>query len=385
MPTLNRYIAKHYLVNCVLLFAVLFAFVVAVDVFVNLGRFVSLSTDQLEERGVADPSAVEVVVRTVANIADLWWPRLLQLSGFVTGLVLVGAMGFTCSQLVRNREFVALLASGVPLHRVARPFLVVAVAITSLQALNQETLVPAVANLLVRGTEEAGSRTAGSFPVRLAPDGEGRFFSAARYDDRDATMRGVVIYVRDEGGIVSRVVTAETAVYRRGRGWELGGVVEALVGDPGAGGAAGVGSVLEDGPGGAAVIRTALDPERLKVRYLSGLAQNLSWRQLGDIIDSAGVDEDERRRLDLVRWGRVGALVSNVLTLVAAMPFFLLRAPVPMLKPGLKALPVALGGLVAAAAAPTVGLPGLPVWVSAFVPALVIAPLAVAMFGTIKT
>jgi len=402
MPTLTRYIARHYLVNCVLLFAVLFAFVVSVDVFVNLGRFVSRASDQLEAELRGEPSSLAVAWRTVVNIADLWGPRLLQLSNFVAGPVLVGAMGFTCAQLVRHREFVALLASGVPLQRAAWPFVMVGLAITGAQAVNQEVVVPAMADLLVRDTDEAGIRRVGSFPVRLAPDGEGRFFSAARYDEgggagagaagAESVMREVVVHVRSADGVVRGVVPGDRAEHAPGRGWLLSGAEVVAIG-----GGAGDGALEEGGTGvgwraglvrvadGRLLIETPLDPERLKVRYLAGLAQNLSWRQLGDIIESEGMEAEESRRLDRVRWGRAGAMVSNLLTVVAALPFFLLRTPAPMLRPALKAMPVALGGLVAAAAAGTVGVPGLPVAVSAFVPALVMAPLAVALFGTIRT
>ena len=410
MPTLTRYIARHYLVNCVLLFAVLFAFVVSVDVFVNLGRFVSRASDQLEAELNGEPDSLAVAWRTVVNIVDLWGPRLLQLSNFVAGPVLVGAMGFTCAQLVRHREFVALLASGVPLQRAAWPFVMVGLAITGAQAVNQEVVVPAVADLLVRDTDEAGIRRAGSFPVRLAPDGEGRFFSAARYDEggdpeaggagasasgsgaggagAEAVMREVVVHVRSGDGVVRGVVTSERAEHAPGRGWLLSGAEVVAIGG-GVEGETGGGVGWREGlvrvADGRLLIETPLDPERLKVRYLAGLAQNLSWRQLGDIIESEGMEAEEAQRLNRLRWGRVGAMVSNLLTVVAALPFFLLRTPAPMLRPALKAMPVALGGLVAASAAGTVGVPGLPVAVSAFVPALVIAPLAVALFGTIRT
>jgi hypothetical protein len=86
-----------------------------------------------------------------------------------------------------------------------------------------------------------------------------------------------------------------------------------------------------------------------------------------------------------MRWGRLASLASNFVTLLAALPFFLVRVPQPMIASALKAAPVAIGGLVAAAAAPEIALPGLPVWLGAFVPCLLLLPIAVALFSGLRT
>ena len=111
------------------------------------------------------------LVRLMEPRRSLRWPILL-------GVVLIGGMGFTCAQLVRHRELVAVLASGVSLRRIARPILIVAIMLIGLQALNQELVLPRIAPLLTRDHGEAGKRGLGADRVKLVGDirtGRGEF------------------------------------------------------------------------------------------------------------------------------------------------------------------------------------------------------------------
>ena len=78
----------------------------------------------------------------------MWGPRLLQLFNYMLGVAMVVGMGFTFAGMVRRRELVASIASGLSLQRMSRPVLLVALALTGLQALNYEFLMPRVAHLL---------------------------------------------------------------------------------------------------------------------------------------------------------------------------------------------------------------------------------------------
>jgi len=396
--TLNLYIARLYLTNIAVMVVVLFSFVVAVDVAMNMGRFWNAARDRMEERearsGTAQADAageaeggggdrrraregggLRRVVATVWVIWDLWWPRLMQLFNHLIGVVLIAAMGFTCAQLSRHREFVAMMASGLSLFRVARPMITVAAMITLLALMNQEVLVPRLAHRLVRDTGDAGKQGPDAFRVRLAPDDAGRLLLAQKFDDQAGVLERLTVWERDASGRVSRVITADRGVWD-GRAWALeNGVARGRV-EPTTGRVA-------NEP--VARLETTLDPMRLKVRYLQGFGQALSWRQVSDILRHGGLDAAASRRLDLVRWGHLAAMASTMVTLLAAMPFFLVRVPGPMLWPALKAAPIALAGLVAAALSSTVILPGLPVWLGTFVPTVVLLPLAIALFSGVKT
>ncbi|MEM1422461.1 MAG: LptF/LptG family permease [Planctomycetota bacterium] len=373
---MDRYIARLYLINVLTLLVLLGGFVVTVDVFVNLTRFskAAIENTALVETGAEEPEGLALAVRTTAVIAGFWGPKLLQLYNYLIGIVLVAAMGFTCAQLVRQREFVALLASGVPLHRMSLPFAAVALLLTGLQAVNQEVFVPKVAPLLARDVGDAGASSIEAFTVRLVPDDEGRVFQATRFDPDAGTLEGLTVFERDGAGVVVRVVRADGASWD-GAGWVLeNGIAR---GNDGASRA--------DAPTPVDRLDSSLDPTRLKIRHLRGFGESLAWGQITQIIEAGGMDGQSIDRLDRVRWGRLASMASNLVVLFAALPFFLRKLPGPMILAGLKAAPVGLLGLVAAGAAPSMPVGGLPVWIGVFIPTLVLMPLAVALFAGVKS
>lgn len=373
MKLIDRYIARLYLINVLTLLVILAGFVVTVDVFVNLSRFAESASEAFGVHG-EKATGLRLVIGTILGIANIWGPRLLQLFNYLNGVVLVTAMGFTCAQLVRHREFVAMLAGGVSLHRVARPFVVVALAFVALQAVNQELVVPSMAHLLTRDAGDVGTRGISSFPVRLVPDDQGRLFYADHFLNDTRTLQHLTVFERSPDGVVQHVISADKAVWD-GRGWVLTNGVERTPASaaPGA------------NPRPVQRIDSTLDPMGLKVRYLQGFARSLGWMQISDILQHGGLDERSQHDLERTRWGRLASLASNLVTLLAALPFFLVKLPQPMVSASLKAAPVAIGGLIAAAAAPEIALPGLPIWLGAFVPCLLLLPIAIALFSGLRT
>lgn len=372
MKLIDRYIARAYIANIIMLFIILFGFVITIDAFVNLGRFVRQANESNPDAG-----QIHIALLTIILIGDFWWPKLLQLFNYLNGVVLIAAMGFTCVQLVRHREFVAMLASGISLHRAAAPFLVVAALLTAAQALNQELLVPRVAHLLARDQGDAGQRSISAFRVRLAPDGQGRNLSAASFDDATQTLTDVIIFERNTEGKLLSTTTARSATWT-GSAWALEGGVHQDE------------STLTDVarlPARQAVERfeTTLDPERIKVYQLQDMANNLSFARLSSMRSAGGLTHEQAQRLDRLRWGRLGALASTFIALAAALPCFLIRVPRPMMGPTLKAAPVAFAGLGAAAAASSLTLPGLPMWLCAALPPLILIPVALALVSTVRS
>ncbi|MEM1164786.1 MAG: LptF/LptG family permease [Planctomycetota bacterium] len=398
MRTIQKHIAGLYLVNVLVIMLLLFGFVVSIDIVTNLGEFVDAARVEVigatEEAPTDTSTALRHVLATIVAIGDVWWPRLLQLYNYLVGVVLITAMGFTCSQLVKQRELVALMASGISLYRVARPFVLIAAVFASLQFINQEFAVPRVAPLLTRDARDAFQRDVASFAVRLAPDEQGRLWSAEEFQaptlrvevepdpaGRRPLLTDVRVYELGEGRRVVRTLTAPTA-YWDGGGWVLAEGAAATV-DPT--------SPVFDGRASYTLseeerrLTTALDPERLKVRHLQGFASNLGFLEITRMLSGGGMDPRASEALDRIRWGRLAGIASNLITLVAAIPFFLLRVPGSMLASSLKAAPIALAGLAASAASTSIEVPGLPIWLAAFLPVLLLAPIAVALFTAIRT
>ena len=369
---LDRYIARQYLVNAVALTVILFSFVVTIDVSLNFDRFSRVAERLLAGEGL-NAEGLRKFLTTLFLIADLWWPRLLQLFNYMLGLVLVGAMGFTFSQLVKGRELVAVLASGVPLTRVSVPVLAIALVLTGVQAVNQEFVVPRIAGLLTRDHGDAGKRSMGSGRIPLCADAKGRLFYGRGFDADKGLLEDLYVWERDERGLALRRIHADRAVWRDG-GWDLtNGTAESRRGEIGA-------------PEPVTRIDTDLDPTSLTMKRFENYSQNLSFAQLGKMLDSKEqLPEMRRDQLERLRWGRISIMLSNMLSLVVAVPFFLRREPANMVVQSLKCAPLAIIALMGGVLGASASIPGMPAALGVFVPVLVLAPLAVAAATGVRT
>lgn len=371
MKTLDRYIARQFVFNVAALFVILFSFVVAVDVSLNIDQFLKAA----DELAKADGRTLTGLARAGSAawiVFDWWWPRLLMLFNFLLGIVMVGAMGFTFSLMARNRELVAVLAGGLSLHRIGRPVVVAAIGLTGLQVVNQEVFLPRVAPMLTRDHNDAGKRTLGSRGLALTPDGHGRVFAAHLFDADTDTLQGLYVLERDESHGSTRVITASEAHWD-GAAWVLTGAkVEAR----------------REGADAGPVdrIETDLDPTMLKMRRSTVFSQNLGTVKLTEMLDRPGfLDTQSRAQIERIRLGRFATMGANLLTLVVAMPFFLTRVPGNQLMRSVACAPVAIAGLIGGVLGASAAIPGLPVWLSVMIPALILAPVAIAMAGAVKT
>lgn len=381
MRLLDRTIATQYLVNVLALFVILFSFVVAIDAGLNLDEFI----ERAEELGTTDgepPSGVRKALLTATLVVDLWWPRLLQLYNYLLGIVMVGATGFTLSQMVRNRELVAIMASGVSLRRVAVPILVVSGVLTTIQLANAELVIPRIAPLIPRDHDQAGTRDLGATRLLLVPDAQGRLFSAARYDAATDAMIDVHIMERDDNGILTRHIIADRADSTPD-GWRL---TRGLATTPGS-------SEQTTSPATPVdFVPSDLDPTMLRVTQFAGYSQSLSFRQIGqmlDIIDRAGGDPDrlEARitRLERLRWSRFAIAIANLIGVALALPFFLTRLPTNMVVQSLRCAPVALGAIMGGIIGSAVPMPGVPTAISVFVPVVLLSPMLVWASSAIRS
>ncbi len=383
MTTLDRYIARQYLFNVVALLVVLFSFVVAVDVALNIDRFFA-AADKLNPGG----GGFRRIVLMAIGVLDIWWPRLLQLFNFMVGLVLVAAMGFTFTQLSRNRELVGVLAGGISLHRVARPVLIVAACVMGLRLLNSELILsdPRVAPLLMRDQGDIGKRSWAEIPVQLQRDGQNRIVLAERFDPTAGVLENVTVWERDASGIALRALRAERAVWTpppppapATDGWYELTDAEVMPLSLGAGGS----SQESQGQRAPTRLVTDLNPEALKLRRFERLGEALSWSQIGEMIGTA--QPELREKLQRIRWGRISQIISAMLALVITMPFFLTREPKNMVVQSLKCAPVGIFTLVGGLLLSGVPWPLLPPGFAAFVPVLILIPVAVASASWMKT
>lgn len=430
MNTLDRYIARHFLGNIIVLLILLFSFVVTIDVALNIDRFLSTASRRRAEavrevdlaiqkaasdvQAAADPVIAEHIrsidlpaldIKRLAAqrlsessvaratlvaylVGDLWWPRLLQLFSFLMGMVLVGAMGFTLAQLVRHRELVAMLAGGISLRRIARPILLVAALLAAIQVLDQEFIIPRIAPLLTRDHGEAGHHEIRQYAVPLTsdgkrPDGSDRLFFARTFDPAAATLKGVHIWDRDPAGRALTHYAAPNAKWT-GEGWRLAEpVIEPLLLTP-AGGSGGAPGIPQPVPP-ELLIKTELGPEALNLRHFGSFKQSLSLAQLTSMLHNPALQPEQRAGLQRIRYGRVSMLISAFLSLLISMPFFLMREPRNMVWQSLKSAPVGIGSLLGGVLGAAAPIPGIPPGMAVFLPVLILMPVAIAAMVSLKT
>lgn len=373
MTLLDRYIARQFLVNALALFVILCAFVVVIDVIMNMDRFLRMAADLGARDGQPAGGLRRVLVAAVL-IADLWWPKLLQLYNFLLGMVMVAAMGFTCSQLTRHREFIAMMAAGIGLHRVMRPILVVALGLTGLQVINQELVIPRIAPLLVREHRDAGNHSLGVASVSLTEDGQGRLFRAGAFDADTGELRDLYVMERDADRHAARAIHAESATYRNG-GWDLVNAVAEPRGRAAAG-----------RPEPIARIESSLDPDRLRMNRFESYKQALSFRQVGEMLARDTLaDPEQRDALQRIRWGRFAMMLSGLLSLAIAMPFYVRREPTNMVVQSLKCAPVAITALIGGVLGASAAIPGVPAALGVFLPVMILSVVAVAQVSGLHT
>ena len=385
MSRLDRYIARQYLINVLALFVILFSFVVAIDAGLNLDRFIDRA-DELGTTNGEPPSGLRRGVLTATLVVDLWWPRLVQLYNYLLGIIMVGATGFTLSQMVRHRELVAIMASGQSLRRVAVPILAVSVVLTGVQLVSAEVFIPKIAPLIPRDHGQAGTRDLGATRLLLVPDAQGRLFSAARFDAARDAMIDVHIMERDGDGILTRHITADRAD-AVDRGWRLTGGSATTPGSEGTAAAAArpVDFVASD-----------LDPTMLRVTQFAGYSQSLSFAQIGQMLsvieraerNEAGASDHLQsriQRLERLRWSRFAIALANLIGVALALPFFLTRLPTNMVVQSLRCAPVALGAIMGGIVGSAIPVPGLPTAVSVFVPVLLLSPMLIWASSAIRS
>lgn len=374
MSILFRTIARQYLVNVIVLFAILFAFVLVIDFSLNFDEFARIANEQLGK-----VPGLGGFLRRLSLMSylmfDLWWPRAFLLYSFLLGFVLVAAMGFTLSQMARHRELVACLAGGLSLWKVARPILVVAAGLCVLQIVDRELILPRLAPLLIRDKGDAGKHEIDLLQIRLIPDAKGRVFYSDSFDPNTKELRGLYVWERDSEGLLTRRITATLAHWDKGA-WRL---------------VDGKADLREKGvlvTRSQDAIETDLDPDTLTLRRFEAYVQNLSTARLTEMMRSyraQGANQARISRLDQIRWSRPSLVLCNLLALVICTPFFLRREPSNMLLQALMCAPVALVTLVGGTLGAMSAIPALPPAVSAFVPVLVLLPIAIAGASLVKS
>lgn len=221
MKILDRYIIRTFLVSTVLWLVVMMMLRIVIDLFINMDEFIEQSDSLGKALGI---------------IAEFYSYQSLVYFNEMGGLIVLFGAITTLYIMNHTNELVAMLASGVSLHRVIFPVILCAMALSGLIVVDQELLMPRVAHKLARGQSEV--ETTKGFAIRLVTDGSGTAWYSPWFDPATETMQTPEVFTRREDlSLLSRASgeTAKAAVLDSVTGWALhSGRLEGVSQDAGA-------------------------------------------------------------------------------------------------------------------------------------------------------
>lgn len=378
MTTLDRYILRNFLVNLIILFAVMVLLIVMLDLITNFDEFVQ-AAQRVHGGSLTRAWAI------IRIAVDFYGPMVFLLYVYMIGLLPVGAAGFTLASLIRNRELVAIMAGGISLRRVAMPILVMGFIANVGMVADQEFALPAMAAKLGRARSDIKLGELRHYSIQLMRDGSGALFTCAAFDFEHKSMKNVTILVRqklDDGryGRASQRITATQAVWDDNRhGWQLidGYAIERELADrPRT-------SLTAHPHHEIDFYATDLSPLSIILNVKSSFRNLLSMSQLTQLIHSSGAVNIAELRL--IRQSRVSLLVINMLILMMGVSYFLLRAPANLLKQSIKCAIVCVGAWASGFIMLQISPGSLPPALIAWLPVVIYTPMAVYLLDVVET
>ncbi len=379
MFRIDRYIIRRFLTNFVILFTLVYVLATSIDISLQVDEFM-----QAVRTITGDDAAWWDSARTfVRSVVEFHAPRIFQLYAYLLGLTGVGALGFTLAQMMRHRELVAMLASGVSLYRIAWPIILAAFSLNALHLVNSNLVLPLLASDLIRGHDELGATGGEGFKIPFTADSNGALLYSPRFDRAHEVLHELTIIERDDEGRAMRRITADSAQWNEdSQAWMLENgqaVIPAGSADPAA--EEERRDLVQSAP--VASFSTDLSPRVLVVRRYAEFAQMLSPAQIEELIaTSDAVDVNDLAR---IRYGRYSTVLTNMLMLIMALPFFLMRVPGPLMRRSMLCAGSALGAMLGAFIGMEVDFEALPPAASVFFPVIVLIPIALASVTFIKT
>ena len=308
MKILDKYVAKNFLIGYAIAFCVLIGLRIIIDLFVNLDEF----TEH------ADLSALTVM----KNILVFYGLNITLYFKEFAGMITVVAASFSFGKMVRSNELVAVMASGVSLKRVIAPIVLLALLLTGVLVIDQEFIIPPIADKLVRSHDDIPGQEA--YNVWFISDGKGSLISSQRFDVETSTLYNPTIITRRKipNSYIWEVtgrIDAEKAVYNSGTGgWDLfnGRFIEK-------------GSTKGVQPKASYI--SDITPKDILVRRESEHETLLSWRQLAALATQAEQGKiKDSHQLYSQKHFRVTEPIINLVMLMVCLPILVCRDPKSM-------------------------------------------------------
>ena len=353
---LDRYVIRNMLFSYVVVFVVFVGLRIVVDVFTEIDEF----TESMLPAG-----------EVMQNIVSYYGYHLFQYYQEFAGPIVVFAAMFTLFRIRRANEMVALLSSGISLYRLLWPVAVVGIVLNSLLVVNQELIIPKLADKLVRRQDNAlGGRVV---PVALQTD-EHNCLLLGQMDPTGPSLEDVFLIVRDERGRTIGLRHAPKAVWdNHNEQWVMEETksVKAYSTDP-------VTTSTINYP-------TDLSPREIALRASSEYIRFQSTTRLAEMGSQPYLRQRMGTELELEKHFRFTGPIINVIILLLAAPLITSREPKSVFLQMVKGLLVIVGAFALAFACQQLGSQHLRPLMAAWLPVILFGPAAVLVLDSVKT
>jgi lipopolysaccharide export system permease protein len=306
MKILDKYIAKNFLIGYAIAFSVLIGLRIIIEMFINLDEFT-------EKAGIG-------TLAIISNIFQFYGLRITLYFREFAGMITVMAAVFSFGKMVRSGELIAIMASGVSLKRAVAPVIVLSIFSTMLFVIDQELIIPPMADNLVRGEDELAGKE--FYEVKFISDAQGSLWFAPKYYLKTASLGNPTFLLRKRTarpGIwdVTGWINADSAVFNPDKGrWDLvnGTFTEK---NP------------QSGPRPIGYYSSDITPKDIPVRRKAEYKSLLSWMQLRNLAQQGSKIKD-LAQLYAQMQSHITDPIINLVMLLVSLPILICRDPKAM-------------------------------------------------------
>jgi lipopolysaccharide export system permease protein len=317
MKTLDKYVAKSFLTGYAISFMVMVGLCITVDLFVNIDEFAEHT----------DKGVMSVLVNIFAYYGAQSSLYFRDLAGFITVMAAVFSLG----KMTKNNELIAVMASGVSLKRVIAPIIFLSVILTGLLIIDQELIIPKLANKLVR-SQDYDKSIGESYDFWFLEDAKGNLLCTVYYTERNMTMNNPTIILRqhnkqyDRWDVIGKI-KADKAVYNpEAKRWEFENGIKTTL-TAARSGTSGFANIPQMSP--IEFFETDITPEEIPLRNQESYKGMLSSSQLAALADQESKIKDQAELYSQKHF-RITDPIINMIMLMVALPVLVCRDPKSM-------------------------------------------------------
>lgn len=215
MITLDRMLLINFLRSYAIVFTSLLTLYIVIDLFTNLDDFAGKGS----------------LYASLKHIGQYYSVRVLQIFDRLSEAITLIAAVFTVSWMQRNNELLPQLSAGVSTQRVVRPVLIGAGAMLVLGPMNQELVIPRIADELMVPRDDPQQQR--PIEMRGGYDPSGVHVEAFAGYRRDQRVTGLSVTFPETGSAGMAHIQAEEAVWSaKESGWYLYNTIPETMPDP---------------------------------------------------------------------------------------------------------------------------------------------------------